>query len=113
MCQFEMVTVAGRQIIAGLGDADDRFAGLQLAARQAEIQITLEIERGHSRIMRVVEPFAGAKLATRACAIDRLIHDSSRTAHMPSQCATSYLGPILHVAILCAMSVVKGENLRL
>ena len=30
--QFEMVAVAGRQVVAGLGDADDRLAGLQFVA---------------------------------------------------------------------------------
>src|SRR3569832_32995 len=88
VCQFEMMTVARRQIVAGLGDADDRLAGLQFAAREAEIQVTLEIERGHARIMRVVEPLAGAKLAPGGDAGDRLIHGSSRTAHMPAHCAT-------------------------
>src|SRR5581483_4886953 len=61
--KFEVVTVAGRQVVSGLGNADDRLARLQFPAGQAVIEIALQIERGHARIGRVVEPFAGAELA--------------------------------------------------
>ncbi len=54
--QHDVMAVAGREVRAGLGDADDRLAGLQFLARQPEIQIALEIERRHRRIVRIVEP---------------------------------------------------------
>ena len=57
--QFEMVAVARGEVVAGLGDADDRLAGLQFRPGQAVVQVALEIERGHSRIVRVVEPLEG------------------------------------------------------
>ena len=56
MCQFEMVTVARRQVVAGLRDADDRLAGLQFFAGQAIIEVALQIERGHPGIVWVVKP---------------------------------------------------------
>ena len=71
--QFQVMAVAGRQIIAGLGDADDRLAGLQLLPGQAVIEVALEIERGHSRVVRVVEPFAGTEFAP-GDAGKRLVH---------------------------------------
>ncbi len=59
--QFDMVAVAGRQVGAGLGDADQRLARHQLGARQAVIQVALEIERRHARIVGIVEPLLRAK----------------------------------------------------
>src|SRR5262249_33441132 len=63
--EFEMMPVARRQVTAALRDADDGPARLQLAAREAEVQIALEVERGHTRIMRVVEPGLRAQPALR------------------------------------------------
>ena len=54
--QHEMMAVAGRKIVAGLGDADDRLAGAQLLRRQSEVHVALEIERRHAGIFRIVEP---------------------------------------------------------
>ena len=51
---------------AGLGDADDRLARLQLGPGEAVIEVALEIERGHARIVGVVEPQARAELFRRA-----------------------------------------------
>ena len=59
--EHQMVAVAGRQVAAGLGDADDRPARAQLLQAQAEVQIALEIERGHVDVVRVVEPGGGAQ----------------------------------------------------
>jgi hypothetical protein len=39
------MAVAGRQVAAGLGDADDRPVGVQLGQGQAEVHVALEIER--------------------------------------------------------------------
>ena len=54
--ELEMVAIAGREIGAGLGDADDRLARGQFLARQPVIEIALEIERGHAGIVGIVEP---------------------------------------------------------
>ena len=59
--ELDMVAVAGRQVGAGLGDADQRLAGLQLGARQTEIEVALQIERGHFRIVGIVEPLLRAE----------------------------------------------------
>ena len=71
--EFEVVAVAGRKIGAGLGDADDRLAGAQFAGRQAEIEVALDIERRHSRIVRIVEPEPGSQrpLGVAFCAAAR------------------------------------------
>ena len=55
--QIDQMAVARRQVAAGLGDADDRAARLQFLAGQPEIEIALQVERGHARIVGVVEPF--------------------------------------------------------
>ena len=54
--QDGVVAVAGRDVGPGLGDADDRPAGLQFVPGQAVIQHTLAIERGHAGVGLVVEP---------------------------------------------------------
>src|SRR6185312_17563614 len=64
--QFEMVAIARGEVVAGLRDADDRLAGLQFLAGQAVIEVALEIERGHSRVMRVVEPLEGTEFPALA-----------------------------------------------
>jgi hypothetical protein len=48
--KLEMMAVARREIAAGLGDADDRPARLDLFETDAEIEIALDIERRHVRI---------------------------------------------------------------
>ncbi|MND66908.1 hypothetical protein D3C80_583120 [compost metagenome] len=59
--QFHMDAVAGRQIAAALGDADDRLAGTQLLRRHAIIHEALQIERRHVEMVRVVEPVLGSQ----------------------------------------------------
>ena len=54
--QDGVVAVAGRDVGPGLGDANDRPAGLQLIPGQAVIQHPLAIERGHAGVGLVVEP---------------------------------------------------------
>ena len=75
MRQFQMMPVAGREVVAGLRDADDRLAGLQFLAGQSVVQIALQIERGHRRIVRIVEPFARAQFS----GLVRLRHRFSRS----------------------------------
>ena len=72
--QVEMVAVAGRQVAAGLGDADDRAAAAQFGERQAEVHVALEIERSHRRVALGVEPFAAAQRALAAVAVLLLGH---------------------------------------
>ena len=50
------MTIARGEVRAGLRDSDDRFAGSQLRGRQAEIEVALEIKRGHAGIFGIVEP---------------------------------------------------------
>jgi len=91
--KLQMMSVARAEIGAGLRDADNRFAGLQLMPGQPVIQVALEVERGHSRVMRVVEPLAGTELALCDTG-DRLVHCFSRTAH---------------ALFLCVMFVLAGN----
>ena len=55
-CQNQMMAIAGRKIGTGLRDADDRPSRLQFFERQPEIQIALQIQRGHVGVVRIVEP---------------------------------------------------------
>jgi hypothetical protein len=41
--EVEMMPVAGDEVRAGLGDADDRLAGAQFRGRKAVVEITLDI----------------------------------------------------------------------
>ena len=61
--KLQMMAVARAEIGAGLRDADDRLARGQLLAGEAVIEIALEIERGHARIVRIVEPQLRAQTA--------------------------------------------------
>src|SRR5271169_6323328 len=54
--EFEMMAIARTQIRAGLRDADDRLARREFLACQPVIEVALQIERGHARIVRIVEP---------------------------------------------------------
>ena len=63
--QLEVMAVAGAQVGAGLRDADDRLAGCQFVAGQAVIEVALQIERRHARIVGIVEPQLRAQ--TRRC----------------------------------------------
>src|SRR6185436_2326058 len=56
--EHNVMTIAWRQIIAGLRNADDGLARLQLLARQTVVQIPLYIESRHIRIGGIVEPGA-------------------------------------------------------
>ncbi len=55
--QLDMMAVAGGKIAACLSNADDRTPALNFVARQAIVEIPLDIKRRHARIVRVVEPF--------------------------------------------------------
>ena len=59
----------GTRSLPGLGDADDRPARLQLVARQAVVEVALEVERGHARVRRVVEPALAAQRLLRAVTV--------------------------------------------
>src|SRR5690606_10018353 len=57
----QVMAVAGRQVAAGLRDADDRLAAAQLGKGKAEVQVAFQVERGHVDIVGVVEPGAAAE----------------------------------------------------
>ena len=82
--ELEVMAVARRQIRAGLRDADDRLAGAQLLAGQAVVEIALEIERGHARVVGIVEPQLRAQRMC-FCRIARSF------AHFPSPWACFFL----------------------
>src|SRR5208282_1403060 len=64
----EMMAIAGDEVGAGLGDADDRLARAQLPRRYAEVEIALDIERRHAGVVRVVEPLRRAQAPSAAFA---------------------------------------------
>ena len=59
--ELQVMPVAGREVRAGLRDADDRLARLQLLAAQPVVQVALQVERRHVRVARIVEPGARAQ----------------------------------------------------
>src|SRR5262249_37688663 len=78
--ELEMMPVAGDEIAACLGDADDRSTGLEFISSNAEIEEPLEIQSGHFRIGRVIPP----RLTTEhAVGLDRH-HQSFLVAPRPS-----------------------------
>src|SRR4029077_3187849 len=60
--ELEVMAVAGREVRAGLRDADDRLAGAQLLRREAEVHVALEVERRHAGVFRIVEPELRAQI---------------------------------------------------
>src|SRR5260370_31172969 len=54
--ELDMMAVARCEIRAGLGNADDGLAGAQFVLGEAVVEIALQIERRHARIVGVVEP---------------------------------------------------------
>src|SRR5262245_30454864 len=54
--ELEMMAIAGREVRAGLGDATIGLPDVSLLLGQPEIEVALEIERGHARIVGIVEP---------------------------------------------------------
>ncbi len=73
--QHQVMAVARGQVRAGLGDADDRLAGLQLLASQAIVQVPLQIQGGHPRIVGIVEPGARPQPPTRSRGFTTIGHD--------------------------------------
>ena len=59
--ELHQVTIAGAEVAAGLGDADDGPAGLQLVPGEAVIHVPLEVERGHARVGAIVEPASASE----------------------------------------------------
>ena len=54
--QFDVMAVAGRQVTAGLGNADNRPPRLQLGPGQALVHVAFHIQRGEVGVAWVVEP---------------------------------------------------------
>ncbi|MDR6355275.1 hypothetical protein Q3H58_001946 [Pseudomonas psychrotolerans] len=63
LSQLQVMTIAGGEVAAGLGDADDRTTGLEFVAGQAVVHVALDVERGHVGVGRVVEPLLAAQRA--------------------------------------------------
>ena len=59
--ELDMMTVAGRQIAAGLRDADDRAGGLQFVARDAVVGEPFDIDGGFAGLFAVVKPDLAAQ----------------------------------------------------
>ncbi len=84
--EFHVVAVAGRQVRSGLGDADQRLARAQLLRRQPVVQVPLQVERGHPRIVRIVEPRLRAQVGGRDAAFvahGRFLISSGRRGWAP------------------------------
>src|SRR5262249_19133953 len=60
--ELEVMAVAGHEVAAGLGDADDRPSRLQLLASQTVVQVALQVERRHVRMTCIIEPELAAAL---------------------------------------------------
>src|SRR5262249_5077070 len=63
MRELEMMAIARREVGTGLRDADDRRALPQFRGGEAEVEITLEVERRHAGIVRIIEPQCRAQPA--------------------------------------------------
>ena len=72
--EIEVMPIAGSEVVSGLSDADDRPPGLQLFAGQAVVEIALQIERRHARVVGIIEPELASKVAGFALAV---AHDAS------------------------------------
>src|SRR3954451_22372681 len=79
--EIEGMTVAGRQVVAGLRDADDRAPGLQLFPGQAVVEVALKVERRHARVVRIVEPELASKVAGFALTV---AHHASVPVYEPN-----------------------------
>ena len=49
--------VAGGEVAACLGDANDGFAGLEFFAGPAVVHEAFDVDGGHAHVVGVVEPF--------------------------------------------------------
>jgi hypothetical protein len=59
--ELEVMPVAGCNVRAGLGDADDRLARLQILEGPAVGQQAFQVERDHVNLVGIVEPVLGAE----------------------------------------------------
>ena len=59
--EVDVVAVTRGEVAAGLGDADDGLAALELLAGDAVVHVALDVERGHAGVGGVVEPAAAAE----------------------------------------------------
>src|SRR4051812_47321815 len=100
------MTVARRDVGAGLGDADDGAAGLQLVETEAEVHGALQVERGHVGVVGVVEPGLRAQardgLAPRRFAFDGILFLHCRAFRV---CAA--VGSARQSAMYCSMISAK------
>ncbi len=112
--QHQVVAIAGREVGAGLGDADDRLAGLQLGDGQTVIQVALEIKSGQVRAGRIVEPGARAQTACGHFLCPRFLRDDSMrrtpmsmTFNMAAAAATSSRASIASTIAAWLLEVIS------
>ena len=100
--ELDVVAVAGREVGAGLGDADDRLARHQLLAAEPEVQVALEVEGGHVRVGGIVEPGARAQRSWR---VGRS-RQASSTGYAV-RCMEAARGRALATAVIVARAVAQ------
>ena len=109
--EVEMVAIAGNEVGAGLGDADDRLARAQLRRRQAEIEIALDVERGHAGIVGVVEPLRRTQPPLAVLDVLVLSRRSALVFHSIRPCDTTLDGSDTRLFLaLCGQSMGKSTK---
>src|SRR6516165_4108428 len=108
--QFKMVTIARAQIRAGLSDADDRAAGRQFGPGQSIIEIALEIERGHSRIVGIVEPQLRTQPTLRLVLFGHSPHSEKIDAAIPALQAARGVISSLEIYRVGVMRTVRAKK---
>jgi len=64
LAQLRMMAVAGRQVAAGLRNADDGLVRLQLLPGRAVVKMPFQVEGGRFPVAWIVEPRTAAQLAS-------------------------------------------------
>ena len=114
-----MVAVAGREIGAGLGDADDRLARAQFGGGEAVVELALDIERGHAGIFRIVVPEFGAQEALLLRALGgfhrarRLLHAiAARHCFSPQIAAATWSSAACNLGREKSIGVWRRDHFR-
>src|SRR6476659_8616112 len=69
--ELQVVPIARHEITAALSDADDWPIALELGPSQAVVEVPLQVQRGHLRVVRIVEP----RTTAQAFPVPRLGHE--------------------------------------
>src|SRR6516164_3202919 len=109
--RFKMVTIARAQIRAGLSDADDRAPRRQFGPGQSIIEIALEIERVHSRIVGIVEPQLRTQPTLRLVLFGHSPHSEKIDAAIPAlQVARGVMISSLEIYRVGVMRTVRAKK---